>query len=272
MTVALSGDGGDELFGGYDRYRAIGTRAGVLRPLAPLGRRLERGHPKSRLTRVGRFLAAAGLPPGERYDRFVSLFDAAGVAALLGRDPSDAMVRQNRPGAFDLLLRDAAGPVEAALAFDRWQYLPGDLLTKVDRCSMLHALEVRSPFLDAGVLAYAGGLRRADLFGGGPKRQLREAFAADLPAFVFRRKKTGFAVPVGDWFRGPLRATLHDHLFAAGAFAARFDAGVLRRLVNDHDCGRHDHGQRLYALLMLELWWRSRIPGVDETLKQSNFV
>ncbi len=86
---------------------------------------------------------------------------------------------------------------------------------------------------------------------------LREAFADDLPAWVFKRKKMGFAVPIGDWLRKELRPMLRDHLFAAASFArAHFNMRVVERLVDEHESQRIDHSQRLYALLMLELWWR----------------
>jgi asparagine synthase (glutamine-hydrolysing) len=104
---------------------------------------------------------------------------------------------------------------------------------------------------------FAAGLTSQELLKGGPKRMLREAFAADLPDFVFKRKKMGFAVPIGDWFRRELRTMLRDHLFAAGSFASNhFNLAVVERLVDEHEQERIDHSQRLYALLMLELWWK----------------
>jgi asparagine synthase (glutamine-hydrolysing) len=122
---------------------------------------------------------------------------------------------------------------------------------------MLHALEVRSPFMDHELVRFAAGLTTDQLLKGGPKRMLREAFAQDLPAWVFKRKKMGFAVPIGEWFRRELRPMLHDHLFAADSFAnSHFNMSVVRRLVDEHEQERTDHSQRLYALLMLELWWR----------------
>jgi asparagine synthase (glutamine-hydrolysing) len=124
---------------------------------------------------------------------------------------------------------------------------------------MLHALEVRSPFMDHDLVEFAATLTTPQLLKGGPKRMLREAFAADLPAWVFKRKKMGFAVPIGEWFRGDLRPMLQDHLFAADSFAAaHFNTPTLRRLVDEHERERVDHSQRLYALLMLELWWRTQ--------------
>ncbi len=262
VTVALSGDGGDELFGGYDRYRALrlGQQLGPLaiRPVIALGRRLAGGHPKSRVTRAGRLLASLGGPPAQRYDGYMRLFDDAALAALW---PGHRR-RLPTPLAAEFALHaEGRDVVQTALAVDRVTYLPDDLLVKTDRCSMLHGLEVRSPFMDPDVVTFAAGLTTDQLLKGGPKRMLREAFADDLPAWVFRRKKMGFAVPVGDWFRGPLRALLRDTLFSAHAFGrSHFDLAVVRRLVDEHESRRVDHGQRLYALLMLELWWDTARP------------
>ena len=142
----------------------------------------------------------------------------------------------------------------AAMALDREIYLPEDLLAKVDRCSMLHALEVRSPFLDHELVHFAAGLPDQFLE---RKKLLKEAFAGDLPRFVFSRKKMGFAVPIGRWFRGSLRGMLRDSLLGANSFASsHFKRNEIERLIGDHERGR-DQSQRLYSLLMLELWWRN---------------
>ncbi len=160
--------------------------------------------------------------------------------------------------AYDIQMWGTKDPVEAALRCDRMRYLPDDLLVKVDRCSMLHGLEVRSPFMDHELVQFAAGLTTDQLLKGGPKRMLREAFKDDLPAWVFKRKKMGFAVPIGDWFRGPLRGMLRDTLFSSHAFGrSHFDMKVVERLVEEHESKRVDHSQRLYALLMLELWWNT---------------
>jgi asparagine synthase (glutamine-hydrolysing) len=268
VKVALSGDGGDELFGGYDRYRAmaigermsgLGWRSAVslARPfLAAVGST----HPKSRSARFRRFLESAHLPPGDRYASYVRLFDPKTIAALLGHDVSSPPQYDQLPQMFATGL--AVRPmVPNALAVDRITYLAEDLLTKVDRASMLHALEVRSPFMDPDVVTFAAGLTTDQLLKGGPKRMLREAFAADLPDFVFKRRKMGFAVPIGDWFRGELRPMLRDHLFAADSFARQhFDVATVERLVEEHEQSRVDHSQRLYALLMLELWHHIQKP------------
>lgn len=267
VKVALSGDGGDELFGGYDRYRAMAWAKRLRRLPGAVrwgarraGSMLPGSHPKARLARARRFSQSFDLPPAQRYARYVELFSYPLIDELRGR-PLSSEVWADDYEKLDMtygsFLKDR-DEVQAALATDRVTYLPGDLLTKVDRASMLHALEVRSPFMDHELVQFAAGLTTDQLLKGGPKRMLREAFAQDLPAWVFKRKKMGFSVPIGEWFRGELRAMLHDHLFAADSFASQhFNRAVLERLVQEHELERVDHSQRLYALLMLELWWKT---------------
>lgn len=274
VKVALSGDGGDELFGGYDRYRAM-VLARRLRTaltpipwalIAPLAGHLPSGHPKSRAERARRFASSLAWSDRRRYSQYLRIFDAKLLARLFRLDLPRAMSGTDRVADlfgyphWNLLQAPASltDPLRAAMCSDRMLYLPDDLLTKVDRCSMQFALEVRSPFMDHELVRFAAGLARRQLLGGGAKRMLREAFAADLPAWVFRRKKMGFAVPIGQWFRGELREMLHDHLFAKNSFASEhFAPWIIERLVNEHERGRADHFQRLYALLMLELWWKT---------------
>lgn len=261
VKVALSGDGGDELFGGYDRYRAmrLTSRASnsprlARRFVATVARPWSGGHPKSRLTRAARLLGALELDDAARYASYIALFDPSQICELLSQDSVGAAWEfEERFRA----LHENRDSVQAALALDRITYLPDDLLTKVDRCSMMHGLEVRSPFMDHELVQFAAGLTTEQLLKGGPKRMLREAFAKDLPDFVFKRKKMGFAVPIGEWFRGELRPMLRENLFASDAFGrSRFNMKVVERLVDEHERQRVDHSQRLYALLMLELWWR----------------
>ena len=259
VKVALSGDGGDELFGGYDRYRAIrlggegGAIPGVLGTIAGV---IPATHPKSSLARARRFLTAMRLPPAQRYAAYVGLFDPDLLAAL---HPGESPRRRNVVAETYERLSHNRDRVQAALATDRETYLPGDLLTKLDRASMLHALEVRSPFMDHELVRMAAGFSTAELLKGGPKRMLREAFAADLPDFVFRRKKMGFALPIGQWLRQSLRPMMEDLLGAGNSFASgHFQTKVWREMIDKHCGGRVDHSQRLYALLMLELWWRDQ--------------
>lgn len=266
VKVALSGDGGDELFGGYDRYRAMAWHSRLPWPAtAVLGWRVWQqipgSHPKSAVARAKRFAESAGLPPAQRYAVYMRLFSHAQCKDLLSGDFAAQLTQAEAflPDAFATLAASGRDAVQTALALDRLTYLPEDLLTKVDRCSMQHALEVRSPFMDHELAAFAAGLPTPLLLEGGTKRLLREAFARDLPEGVFDRPKMGFALPIGDWLRGSLKPMLIDHLDDSASFAsAHLHRKAIDRLIRDHDSGRADHSQRLYALLMLELWWRNR--------------
>jgi asparagine synthase (glutamine-hydrolysing) len=258
VTVALSGDGGDELFGGYDRYVAMRRAAGPARLIpdriaAALAKRL-RGHPKSMRDRAARFLASLSMTPAGRFDSFGRIFDDTQIRGLCRFKPATPAPVE---ATFDSLRRDhAINDVRIAMATDRLHYLPDDLLTKVDRCSMRHALEVRSPFMDHELVDLARRLTTDQLIGLGKKRMLREAFANELPASVFGRPKMGFAVPIGDWFATSLKSFLADHLFRPGGFCgSRLDMKTVRSLFDEHAARTRDHSQRLFALLVLEIWY-----------------
>jgi asparagine synthase (glutamine-hydrolysing) len=256
VKVALSGDGGDELFGGYDRYRAMQLgRTGRKLPsfIRNALAALPGSHPKSSLTRLKRFARTLNLPDAQRYAAYVVLFDHQQLARLGAHADGPNVVEK-----LYQLYCNGRDPVETALAVDRITYLPDDLLTKLDRASMLHALEVRSPFMDHNLVLLAARLKTPQLLDGGPKRMLREAFADDLPGFVFRRKKMGFAVPIGDWLRTTLRSMLHDLVQSSDSFCSgNFNMAFVKQMIEEHQTGVVDHSQRLYALIMLELWWRT---------------
>jgi asparagine synthase (glutamine-hydrolysing) len=256
VKVALSGDGGDELFAGYDRYRAmwLSERFQHFPQSFTLlvARMLNGGSPKSRRARASRFLRGLHLPVAQRYASYMRVFDDALLSHLW---PAHGEPHDNIAAEFEKLSfnRDI---VQTSLAVDRITYLPDDLLTKLDRASMMHALEVRSPFMDPALVRFAAGLSTAQLMSAGSKTLLRQAFARDLPAEVFRRKKMGFAVPIGSWFRSSLRDMLHERLFDSRSFAAEhFNMEIVQQIYDEHQSKRRDHSQRLYALLMLELWW-----------------
>jgi asparagine synthase (glutamine-hydrolysing) len=265
VKVALSGDGGDELFGGYDRYRALALSRRLRTWTTPIpwiavSKMMSsppRGHPKSMVTRAKRFIASVGRPEVERYPEYLRVFSAGQIDELIAYDAG--LNKHFDLVACHFITCRCMDPVRYAMFTDRETYLPMDLLAKVDRCSMRHALEVRSPFMDHELVEFACLFRAPQLLKGGPKRMLREAFAADLPDWVFKRKKMGFAVPIGEWFRGELREMLRDNLFATDSFArAHFNMPIVQRLVDEHESRRIDHSQRLYALLMLELWHRAQ--------------
>lgn len=271
VTVALSGDGGDEAFGGYDRYvaHALACRLdrflGPLRPaLAALGAGLPPGgDPRSLRRRLRRFLQAQAAPPADRYGRWMVHFGAEERAALTTPEFA-AAAGDADPLA---LLRDAfaetdaEGPVEAAMAADVARYLPEDLLVKLDIATMAHGLEARCPFLDAEVMEFAARLPvRWKVHGTAKKVLLRRALKSVLPPEILARPKQGFGVPIDAWFRGPLKALSYDTLLSARA-AARglFRPVAVRRLLEDHASGRADRHYQIWNLLMLELWYRAFI-------------
>jgi len=276
VKVALSGDGGDELFAGYPRYRAVALAARIdrFRPLkwlagAPLWQKLpSRGEQKGRLQRAKRFCSALRSSPGRRYLDWMSIFVESARGALyredfltqLDRDPGDFLLaawqRYSR--------RDA---VTTATLTDLVSYLPGDLLTKVDVASMAHGLEGRQRLLDhrVGELAAALPLGQKCRRGTG-KRILRQTFGPLLPDEVWNRPKMGFGVPLDRWFREKLRPLLVESLLATDAHVNQFlQPAAVRRMVDEHHSGRLDHSHRLWCLLMLETWLREWGPQSSET-------
>ncbi len=259
VTVALTGDGGDESFAGYERYAAheLARKLAVpgaglaARALRPLGK--ER---RSTATRAARLFKAAAARPGERYGGLMEVFSSELRAELL--EPSFIA----RPAPTWQLLGPPPRPGIAGLQLlDIRTYLPGDLLVKADIASMAHSLELRSPLLDWEVLELGVSLPDSlKVKGRSGKLALRRAFADDLPAEVSARGKTGFGTPVRDWFRGPLRTIAEDVLLGEMT-RQRGQLRVRRveRLLRDHVAGRADHGHRLWCLLMLELWQRTHL-------------
>jgi asparagine synthase (glutamine-hydrolysing) len=245
VTVALVGDGGDEAFGGYERYRAHALAGRVPRVAAALGTAAlgalpaARREPRSTLFRARRFLDAAAQPASERYARLVEVFPFE-LRRELWTDESRAQAaRTMLPDDPDLRIVDMES------------YLPGDLLPKSDIASMAVSLELRAPFLDHRVIEL--GLALPPELARG-KRALKQAFAADLPPEIAGRGKTGFGVPLDEWFRGPLRERSRELLLDRDR--GLFRRPVLERLLGEHLDRRADHGHRLWCLCMLELWQR----------------
>lgn len=274
VTVALTGDGGDELFLGYDRYRAaeLASRfdrfpAPLRRALAALAAALPAHRPKSRTRRAARFLAALGMPPCRRYLSWVSIFAPTQLAAgyapeFLRALDFDAPLRK-----FDQLHDATTGtPAERANRVDFETYLPFDLLTKVDIASMACSLECRSPFLDHDLAAFALSLPPEwRMNRGGGKRILKDWADPLLPPELRHRPKMGFGVPVGEWFRGELREPLEAALLAPDALCARvFRRDWLASLVREHVASAANHEHPLWLLFMLEAWaerWKPGWPG-----------
>jgi asparagine synthase (glutamine-hydrolysing) len=256
VTVALTGDGGDEAFAGYERYVAHGLagRVGVVPGLGAAARGLRtlgRREPRSTANRVARFLEAAAAPSAARYGSLMEVFPARLRAELWEPEFVHAAV----PAA-ELLGAPRLPGTAGLQLLDIETYLPGDLLLKADIASMAHSLELRSPFLDHEVLKVGVSLPDS-LRGRRGKQALRQAFAADLPPEIAGRKKTGFGVPLARWFREDLREFASDLLLDARARERRqLRPHAVERLIREHAEGRADHGHRLWCLLMLELWQR----------------
>jgi asparagine synthase (glutamine-hydrolysing) len=253
VTVALTGDGGDESFAGYERYAAVGLASRAALPGAGVAGRVlrwaGRGEPRSTANRAGRLLEAAALPAEARYGRLMEVFPAALRAELW--EPS--FVGSPVP-AWELL--GSADGVSGLQALDARTYLPGDLLLKADIASMAHSLELRSPLLDHEVLELGLSLPASlKVQGRQGKVALRRAFADALPPEVAARGKTGFGVPISRWLRGELRELTRDTLLGERARSrGQLRPAAVERLLEEHAAGRADHGHRLWCLLMLELW------------------
>ena len=263
VTVALAGDGGDEVFGGYERYRAhalagrLDLLPGAVTALAARGARaLPSGttEPRSPAFRIARFLESAGRTPAERYGTLMEVFPAALRRELWTPEALASVGRL--PSAGELLGDPRAGGITGLQLLDIETYLSDDLLFKADIASMANSLELRAPLLDHALAELALGLPdELKLHRGVGKVALRRAFAAELPAEILSRGKRGFGVPVGRWFREDLRELAGDVLLGdAARRRGHFRRDTVERLLADHARGRADHGARIWSLVMLELW------------------
>ncbi|MGH8182760.1 MAG: XrtA/PEP-CTERM system amidotransferase, partial [Rhodanobacteraceae bacterium] len=278
VTVALSGDGGDENFAGYRRYRMHAWESG-LRARLPSGLRqpvfgaLGDLYPKAdwapRPLRAKTTLQALARDDVEAWFHTVSTTPAAVREQLYS-----APFKRDLQGysALSVFRAHAArAPTEHPLLLAQYldfkTWLPGDILTKVDRASMAHSLEVRVPLLDHRLVEWASSLSPAlKLRRGEGKYIFKKTLERDLPRDILYRPKMGFSVPLAAWLRGPLRTQLQNAI-RDGALAASgcFEPAVLDRLVRQHLIGRHDHSATLWKLLMLDAFLRhtQQIPTID---------
>jgi asparagine synthase (glutamine-hydrolysing) len=260
VTVVLSGDGGDELFGGYDRYlphpRVVAfdrfSPRGVRRVAAIAAARLPHG------IRGKNFLRHVGRDERGRYLDAIRFFGADEKPALL---TMDARRRMHEVDAEHRLARHFERYSELPWAsqmmrFDTETYLPEDVLTKVDRMSMAHSIESRVPLLDNDVVAFASTLPASlKIKQNRRKHVLKEVAATLLPAEILNRRKQGFGVPLGVWFRGNLRELFSDTLLSPASLQrGYFQPGFVRQIVNEHLSGKRDHTLRLWQLVVFEKW------------------
>jgi len=266
VTVALSGDGGDELFCGYSRFLAVEASERIprlVRSAAGLVSRRLGTQGSSLRGRLGRALARAPLPLPDRLLAWTSPFGLDYRAILtddvLAQIDPDAHLTENRA----LAAPYAGGtPLGQTLGLSWETYLLDDLLVKADRSSMMWSLELRSPFLDTELVEYVARLPdRMKRRGRERKWILRRAFADLVPDWVFTRKKMGFGLPLGAWFRAELRTYLHDRLAGNGALYTYVRKGYVERLLAEHMAAQADHGLALWLVLTLAVWLESLREG-----------
>ena len=249
VTVSLSGDGGDEALGGYERYHQLAIASLVAGPRSPF--RLAKPALALMPGKLGRAAALLSLPQIEVYRRLVSTFAAADVRSLVGRTIPLAE--------FERAWSSAAGrPVrQRAMLADLLTYLPEAILVKVDRAAMATSLETRAPILDHRVLEFA--LRLPDHLLR-RKRLLKQLVYRRVPREIMDRPKQGFGVPLNRWFRGELKPMVMDTLTDDKLAAAGIeDATVARRMIAQHMAGQVDHSARIWALLVLTMWNDARL-------------
>jgi asparagine synthase (glutamine-hydrolysing) len=265
VTVALNGDGGDELFAGYMRFPAALSAERVPRLLLHLMRVGLRKLPspaseRHPLYRAQRFAGSAELPLVERMTSWTSLF-YDDLESLFHPDcwatagPGDLMAYLRH----ELPSMERLSPLSRLLYSTYRSYLLNDLLVKMDRCSMAASLECRSPFLDRTLTEYVALLPdRLKLSGWRTKVILREAFSDLLPPAIQRRGKMGFAVPLDAWFRGDLRYQLRDVLLGSNVrYAQYLSAPYVRDMVEAHQSGKANLGLKLWMLVTFEVWLRN---------------
>ena len=267
VTVALSGIGGDELFVGYPRYLGArvaaryasavpeALRRGLARLAAWLPDSARSDDPTGRLRR---FLEAGPLDPAARYLAWVSFFAAPALRELMPSLPAAAdPFARHRAILARALAAGSRGPraVAAVTALDLATYLPDDLLMLGDKMTMAASLELRVPFCDRGLVETVWSIDPVLRSGLGLKPLLRQVMGPLLPAETMKQPKRGFSVPLARWLRGPL-AELAGDLLSEARLRRRglLAAAPVRRLIAEHQAGHRNHADRLFALIVLELW------------------
>lgn len=267
VTVALAGDGGDEIFAGYDKY-AVELKENLARLYLPQAllaavHKLCAGQSWPLARKAASFSGSALLDPALAFYRTNTWIDDATLAslpsetirqAIKGYDPADQTVRYWRK-------HHGADHVTKMLYTDIKTYLTDDILVKVDRMSMANSLEVRAPFLDYRIIEFAATLpSRFKIKGSTQKIILKKAFAQLLPQSILQRRKHGFTVPLDAWFRCELRTMAEQALLQSAPMAEWFNTACIRQLWNDHQSGRCNHGVPLWGLLMFALWQKEYMP------------
>ena len=263
VKVVLGGDGADELLAGYPTFQAERVAHWYKALPGPLRQMLRAGvdalpvnHQNFSLDfKLKQFLRGAGELPPVAHQRWLGSFSGPELNALLVQPPRIDVETEHLERAIALAGSD---PLTNALLLYQETYLPEDILFKVDRASMACGLEVRAPMLDAQLVDRIEALPPSfKLAGRQSKRILKQAVASRLPAEILKRPKKGFGIPVATWLRGPLTGLLDDLLgIDQLTHQGLFRPEMVRRLVNEHRAGSHNHRKPLWTLLMFQLWHR----------------
>jgi len=279
VTVVLSGDGGDELFAGYTRYAVERKRGGFERLPKPLRegvmRPLSERLPHSAWGR--NYLHNVSLDPISRYLDSVSVFTSLNRKSLYTSDFSAQLGPGGYSGRlfYDLIDNVKSGDaVDRLLYLDSKTYLPGDILTKVDRMSMAVSLEARAPLLDHKLIEFVTRIPSSlKLAGLETKRIMKRAVMDLVPAEILNRPKQGFGVPIQEWINQQLRSRIRETLSESRTRQRGYvDSRYVDVLLDEHERGRRDHSMGLWALVMLELWHRQFVDAAGTSRKESEEV
>lgn len=272
VTVALTGDGGDELFGGYNRHFLAPRMWNQVERVPSVIRRLG-GSALSRIPSQAWQTASNFLPGSRQPNLGAKIQKGLRVASAVHRfddvyesfldewrfEPSPVVGASGGGGTFDLGLPPTAGDAERMMYCDAVSYLPDDILCKVDRASMAVSLETRVPFLDHRVAELAARIPLSmKIKGSTGKHILRQLLYREAPRSLFERPKAGFAVPVGEWIKGPLRPWAEELLDPSKmASEGWFNTQVVQRRWRDHLSGRRESTPAIWAILMFQAWLRN---------------
>jgi asparagine synthase (glutamine-hydrolysing) len=261
VTVALSGDGGDEVFAGYNRYKEIDRytnmlkipnwiRHGIIKPLTEI---LPFTWPGWNLLRAAGQIRNGGLPLGFGIYPYIQ-------DHVYTTDFQKELGNYNPYGQIERILEKSKhlDPVSRFQHLDTIQYLPGDILTKVDRMSMANSLEVRSPLLDYTLVEFMATLPSSlKLQNGVSKYIFRKLCGRILPPSVLTKRKQGFAIPKDHWFKNELRSSAEEILLSSRTLSrGYFRKEILKRMLKHHATGQRDYSTWIWCLIVLEMWFR----------------
>lgn len=274
VTVALNGDGGDECFFGYTRYPAVNALRHldhIPKPLRLCAARVLEALPllpKRKRDRAIQLLAEFNLPASKRYEFTIAYFSDRDKQLCYG----DAMAEHLSDNALSILdpyFSQASDIVSGARWADIHTYLPDDLMVKVDVASMAHGLESRSPFLDHTLLEWAMTIPMSiHMESGETKMLLKKAMEPFLPHEVLYRPKMGFGCPVDHWLKNEIKELAYDTLLSQKCRGrGLFKSDYVEKMLDEHCSGKNDHHTRLWALLMLEMWFQTWIDPPPEALR-----